>query len=192
MVEELVTDLDLEVVGEEFEEPSESFESSDGEPPGFGEVGENRTKTLLEDLLRELLLMSENASESIVGDDHDLGSGRVDVLEVDRDDSGRKRREEKVSEKVRRRKSRCDLSSRKDRIDSPRSDWTLLDEEVGASHSRCQQLQAGDPEILQADLQSMLSSAADESLVLRVGESDGLVKKTNEFLSNLGKGRVEV
>ena len=102
MIQELVTDLDLEVVGEEFEEPSESFESSDGELFGFGEVGEDRAKTLLEDLLLELLLMSENASESVVGDDHDLGSGRVDVLEVDRDDAGRKEKRRGGQRKARR------------------------------------------------------------------------------------------
>jgi len=38
----------------------------------------------------------------------------------------------------------------------------------------------------------MLSSASDESLILRVGEGDSLEEKTNEFLSDLGKGRVEV
>ncbi|KAI3486321.1 hypothetical protein L1887_50215 [Cichorium endivia] len=86
MVEQLGANLDLEVVGEQLQQPRQSLQSGRREPVAVGERHEDGPEAALQQILGQLALLAQHRLERLVRDLHHLLAPRVETLEVDRDD----------------------------------------------------------------------------------------------------------
>jgi hypothetical protein len=87
VIQQLVADLDLEIIGQELKEASEAFEPRNRKTFRICKVHKNRAQARLQKLPRQATLVGQNHLQTIVRDILDVWGRRIKRLEINAGDS---------------------------------------------------------------------------------------------------------